>query len=173
MNLDKMRESCRNQFPSSGFFDAFKEWFYNLEEAEQKRYLIQFEYPEDQTVMNEVQGIPHGKFNEFCWFCYDQGLVQAEIIGQYEIDCFNQWESKPDFKECNKCGAEFDYRPTREQRHHQDRCSNCLIKTMDEFKLEPEATLGDISVELQNEYWSRIVDQTMGELSEAGVVKVG
>ncbi len=89
-----------------------------------------------------------------------------------DIDNFNAWESKPDIKTCIKCSIEFDYRPMREQRHQQERCENCLIKTMDELKLEPKANLGDISVELQKDYWGRIVDQTIAELSDAGVVKI-
>lgn len=169
MNLDQVRESRRNQFPSGEFFHAMIDWYNDLEKAEQKDYLMQFEYPKGQTFLDENQNVAHGKFNEFCWYAYDNHLVEVEILGQYELDIFTRWESMPNFKKCTVCNVEFDYRPMRELRHQQERCNDHLIKNQNDVTDETE--LGDLSTELQKEYWGKIVDQTVSELEKVGIVK--
>jgi hypothetical protein len=175
LNLDTYRESKRNQFPDLEFFELMKTYINKLEFDEKKTLLSPFGYSHVQSVIAHQKGVEHvtGKhdFNALAWSLYDNKIIDHEILHSDDVKNFNEWESMPDFKDCIVCGDSFDYRPTRENRHRQNRCSDHLIQSMNELKQEPKATLGDLTEELQKQYWSIIVDDTLGELSKAGVVK--
>lgn len=175
MNLDTYRESNRNTFPSHEFYQEMLTHINSLDFEDKEMLLGKFNYDDDQIKEAENKGIQHVEgdhdFNRLAWYLYDEKIIDAEIIGKMEVNNFNEWETMPDFKDCLVCGKSFDYRDSREHRHQQDRCKAHLITSMDELEKNPTATLGDISEPLQKQYWSQIVDQTLNDLSNAGVVK--
>mgnify|MGYP001588554637 FL=1 len=127
----------------------------------------------EYKIMSSSLGAGTTKNNEFsdmAWYFYDNGIIKTEIINKLDLDNFYEWEAKDDIQYCIKCNTAFDYTEYREKRFQKLVCDAHLIT--DIKKVNETTLIGELSMDLQKEYWSKIVDITAQELSNAGVIKI-
>lgn len=173
MKLSVFRESHRDQFPSHEFYAEMIKYF-NAETIDVKtRLLKKFGYTNEEMSLALERGIENSSsknngFSKMAWHFYDTNLIKTEIINTMDLANFYEWESMADQKKCIVCGQEFDYRDYREKRLQRKVCDEHLIK--DRTQLKPDTKLYEISEDLQQEYWGKITDDTLGELIKSGVV---
>lgn len=172
MKLKDFRESKRNSFPDSLFFEKMVAYFNALPIPEKIILLNKFDYPKDeiQVILNSGLGNGKGgKFNELAWYFYDHKIIDCEIVNSYDLENYYLWEQKTNNSKCTVCNKIFDYSEYKELRYQQSRCLEHLIKSMDD--ITPNTMLSECSKDLQKLYWLRITDDTLNELTSMGIIK--
>lgn len=170
-------ESLRNtgKTPCPEFYFKMRDWFEEKTDEEKTEWLskLMFKKSEQKEILKKGFGktkMDEKKLNIFAYHLYEKKIIDECIVSDLDLDTFWTWKNMPDSKDCIECGKEFDFKPTKEQHLQKVVCDEHLITKRLDIP-DKEIPLGTLSFELQHEYWSGILDQTIGELQEAGVVK--